>query len=351
MEIMLGQKTSRKRKECKEIELIIEKKKENFETISYKLDKADELFTEYEAEKTEKRKWKIIKRIVEFVEINPKFNYELLKLNKIYDKKDFEENFKQLAPTLSNKDYYSLTGKNQENPATKLFDLLNLYITNEKQFDEKTKLIINNKYNIPLIEGNEKIRINYYFQSFSHYEVYLNDKQKKYILDKNYKIRKSDEKKLIELQHKYEIIKRGIKFFEKIIPKMKNFFNCIELENNNLNIKIFTFLLYITDINPRIKDTGIQPTIIKNLFMKEIDPTNELIKYNSLKNIIKIENKLEFPENYGIKKKYDNSSISNKDKEKDKKMNEYIIYNEFESIEFDGRNYVINNLINDFVEN
>ena len=252
MQIMLGHKTSRKRNKSKEIELIIKKKKEKFESISNKLDRAEQLFTEYEVEKKEKKKWEIIKRIVEFVEINPKYNYELLKLNKTYDKKDYQANYNQLALTLSNKDYYSLTEEAQENPAEKLFELLNLYIKDENQFDEKTKLITINKYNIPLIEGNEKLRINYYYQSFSHYIAYLNDHQKKYILDKNYEISNADKNKLIEFQQKYGIIKKGIKFFAKIIPKMKNFFCDIKLEENDLNIKILTFMLYITDAIQRI---------------------------------------------------------------------------------------------------
>ena len=82
--------------------------------------------------------------------------------------------------------------------------------------------------------------------------------------------------------------------------------------------------------------------------MKETDPTNELLKYNSTENIINLDNSIVFPENYGIKKKYDNNSINKNDKDKNKKVYEYTIFNEFESIDFDGRNYVIYNLINDY---
>ena len=176
---MLGRK--RKREINKNIKLKIGKIEENFELISYKLEKAKELFKEYESEKTKKRKWKLINEIVELVEINPKYNYELLNLNQEYNKKDYDDNFKQLSPTLSANDYFSLTKKKQESPSMKLFNLLNLCIKNEEEFDKETKLIINNKYNIPLIEGNEKIRINQYIQLFTHYEVYLNEDQKKYI--------------------------------------------------------------------------------------------------------------------------------------------------------------------------
>ena len=140
---MLGKKRKRVKGENQYLKLKIEKKKENFELITYKLKKADELFIKYKAEKTKKRKWELINKVVELVEINPKFNYELLNLNKEFDKEDYDDNFKQLSPTLSANDYYSLTKKNQENPSMKLFNLLNLYLKDEKEFDKETKLIIN----------------------------------------------------------------------------------------------------------------------------------------------------------------------------------------------------------------
>ena len=39
------------------------------------------------------------------MEINPKYNYQLLNLNQEFDKKDYDKNFKQLGPTLSVNDY------------------------------------------------------------------------------------------------------------------------------------------------------------------------------------------------------------------------------------------------------
>ena len=166
---MLGKKRSRGKKENQNRKLKIgNKKEENFELISYKLEKAKELFLKYKSQKAKNKKWELIKKIVELVEINPEYNYELLNLNKEYDKNDYDDNFKQLSPTLSADDYYSLTKKTQENSSMKLFNLLNLYIKDEKEFDKETKLIIYNKYNIPLIEGNEKIRINQYIQLFTH---------------------------------------------------------------------------------------------------------------------------------------------------------------------------------------
>ena len=233
----------------------------------------------------------------------------------------------------------------------KLFNLLNLYIKDEKEFDKETKLIINNKYNIHLIEGNEKIRINQYIQLFAHYEVYLNEKQKKFIANFKYKISEKDKLKINALENKYNIAKKGIELFKDILPRMERFFNEIKLEENNFNIKIFTFLLYVTDIIQRISPSGIEPAIIENFFEKEIAPTKDIEENNSLNNLIKLESKFKFPENYGIKKMYDNNLIDKKDKERKKKMNEYIIFNKFETVEFDGKNYVIDNLINDFKNN
>ena len=348
---MLGKKRKREISKDQNITSKIGKINENFELISYKLEKAKELFIKYEAEKTKKRKWELINEIVALVEINPVYNYELLNLNQEFDKNDYDDNFKQLSPTLSVDDYYSLTKRNQENPSMKLFNLLNLYIKDEEEFDKETKLIINNKYNIPLIEGNEKIRENQYIQLFTHYEMYLNEKQKKYISNNKLKINGKDKTKINALQNKYNVAKKGITLFKNIIPKMKDFFNDIKLEESNLNIKILTFLLYATDIIQRIPPSGIKPTIIKNFFEKEIDPTKEIEQNNSLINLIKVEKNFVFPDNYGIRKKYDNNKINNEEDQCDNKKNEYVIFNKFESLEFDGKDYVINNLINDYKNN
>ena len=202
-----------------------------------------------------------------------------------------------------------------------------------------------------MIFGNERIRINYYIRLLANFEIYLNDEQKKYLLDKTYKISNEDEERLNLLKNKYNNIKDGIKFLKDIIPNMKNFFININLEENNFNIKIFTLMLYITDIFQRIEDSWDKKDFILNLFLKEIDPTKDLLNNNSLDNIIKIDEYSAFPKSFGIKKKYNNKEIEEQDKEKDKKMNEYVIFNGFESIDFDGRNYIIKNLTADYRTN
>ena len=146
--------------------------------------------------KTKKEKRKNMKNVIDLVEINPEYNFEFLKNYGEENQSDYEYDFKQLSPTLSENDYFLLTRKKQKNPAKELFDLLNLYITNKKKFEKETKKIKINKYNIPLIEGNERIRINYYLQLFSHYISLLNDNQKKFISNQKGKISKKIKKKL-----------------------------------------------------------------------------------------------------------------------------------------------------------
>ena len=168
----LNKKTTRNFKESNKIKLIIDNKTEMFDSITNKLNYANELYEEFKYTSSKDKKWEIINKIIDYDEINSNFNYEFLKLNEHY-KKDYENNFNKLSPILTENDYFALTKKDQQNPTKILFDLLNLCLNNEKEFDEKTKKINYNKYNLPLIEGNERIRINYYIQIFSHYETFF----------------------------------------------------------------------------------------------------------------------------------------------------------------------------------
>ena len=238
---ILNQKKTRNYNESNKIKLTIDKKAVNFDSITSKLNNANKLYEKYMNTSSKDKKWEIINQIIDYNEIDPNFNYEFLKLNEHY-KKDYEYNFNQLSPTLSEKDYFALTKKEQQNPTKILFDLLNLCLNNEKEFDEKTKKINYNKYNIPLIEGNERIRINYYIQILSHYDIYLKENRKK----------KSDKITKEILEMKYKNIKEGIEFFSNIIPQMENFFKNINLDESSFNIKIFTFILYITNIVKRV---------------------------------------------------------------------------------------------------
>ena len=339
----LGRKKDREN--IKEIKLNIGRTTKNFDTITYRLNKADEIFKEYSIIKAKNKKWEKIKKVLDLVEINPIYNFEFLRNHN--DRSSYDEDFQQLGPTLSENDYSQLSKKKQKNISLELYKLLNLFLKNERKFEEETKKIINNNYNIPLIEGNERLRVNYYFRLFSHYETSLNEIQKNYLLNLNQEISNDEIIKLECLKYRYRNLIKGIKFFKRIIPEMKHYFTDINLEEENLNIKAFTFMLYLTDIVHRITNAN-QSEMISKFFEKEIDPQKELFNINSLINNIKIE---ENHNNYGIKKKYDNDQIKKNDKNREKKINEYIIYNEFESIEFDGRNYVVTNLLSDFKNN
>ena len=348
---MLNRKRKRELEESKKIELKIGRKNENFDLISHRLNKADELFIKYKEAKEDEKRWEIIKQVIEQVEINPKFNKEFLKLNHNFNENDYEYDYNQLSPTLSGRDYSFLFNKKQKNPSKILFDLLCLYLEDEEKFEIETKKIINNKYNIPLIEGNERLRMNYYLQLFSHYENLLTNKQKIYLLNPEQNISKTEQEKITSLQNKYDNIKIGIKFFGKLIPRMENYFMGINLEDNDFNIKIFTFILYLTDVIRRIRLSGNNRTFILKFFEKEIEPTKELKENDSLENILSSEENFSIPIGYGIKKVYNNNIIKNNDINKDRKINSYSIYNEFEAIEFDGRNYVLENLLLDYKEN
>ena len=341
-DILIQNKTLRDKSEQKII-LKIDNDKVEFELISSKLNKADELFMEYEGNKkiSDLKKWEKIKKIIELVEINHNYNFEILKLQQrlanTIDKKEYDYNFNQLSPTLSENDYYFLTNKTQENPSIKIFNLINTFYIKEEDFDEKTKKINFIPYNIPLIEGNERLRINYYFQIFSHYENALNDNQKKYLLNPEIAIDATEKEQIDILKSKYDALKLGIESIKSLIPKMEIFFNNVNLEDNNLNIKMFTFILYISDIFTRIPFSGIKPMFITNFFQKEIDSTLELKGYDSTENIIIKKKNSKFPDKYGIRKK--------------EEKYQYEIFNEFDSIPFDGRNYILENLIIDYQEN
>ena len=332
----INNKRDRNEGEVKDIILKIkedEKEKyEKYDLLSFKLNQAENLFMEYEAMKnnsftSHKDLWIKINEIINLVEINANYNFEFLKIQNLnknaISKKDFDENFNRLSPTLSDKDYFELTNKRQQNPGDKLFELLNLYLNDRKKFESEVIKINNNYYNIPLIEGNERIRVNYYIQLlFSIYKDIQSEKCPT---------------KLKELNNNFNPIKNGIEFFHKIIPKMGKFFKDINLEKNDFNSKLFLFLLFVTDIIDRIDRNINNHNYILNFFEKELDPLKELSEQKELK--IKYESfEEDTSEKYwGIKKKENSEGM-------------YTIYNKFESIDFEGKNYVIKNLAKDFFE-
>ena len=323
----LSNKRARNEGEVKDIILKIkedEKEKyEKYDLLSFKLNQAENLFMEYEAMKnnsftSHKDLWIKINEIINLVEVNANYNFEFLKIQNLnknaISQEDFDENFNQLSPTLSDKDYLELTNKRQQNPGDNLFELLNLYLNDRKKFETEVIKINNNYYNIPLIEGNERIRVNYYIQLL--FSIYKDMQSKKCPTNP---------------------IKNGIEFFHKIIPKMGKFFKDINLDKNDFNSKLFLFLLFVTDIIDRIDRNINNHNYILNFFEKELDPLKELSEQKELK--IKYESfEEDTSEKYwGIQKKENSEGM-------------YTIYNKFESIDFEGKNYVIKNLAKDFFE-
>ena len=107
-------------------------------------------------------------------------------------------------------------------------------------------------YNMPLIEGTERIRLNYYIHFFANYEVFLNENQKNYILKKINHLEQNEIKQINIFKKKYENVKSGIKLFEEIIPE--KYFSEVKLDEYTFNLKIFVFLLYLTKISYRLSD-------------------------------------------------------------------------------------------------
>lgn len=312
-----------------------EEQKQFFKSISNKLYEAKEKFLELK-EKADKNSdyenFIIMNEIIELVEINPEYNYEFLKLQKILNipskgNFSFKDNLDQLGPTLDNFKYKEITGKEQQNPALEIYNLLNLYLENPINFDEKTKKIEKYIYNIPLIESNERIRTNYYLGLFINYELLLDDKQKEFLKKKNAIAVTNEEEEAIKLLNEYTSMKKGIKKFNEIIPKMYDFFKNIELDSDNFNIKFYLFILFVTRVIDCINTETDKDIFIINLFKKEIDSKFDL--NHSKGNIFS-------KKSVGIEKLYDN-----------KDDNTYLIYNEYEKIEFNGENYIIENLKND----
>lgn len=284
------------------IGITIEKKLQKFNTPETNLEKAEEMFTlflkdEKSKIKTDKEKFKQIEKVIEICEINPKYNFYYLKyFDKVYDKNnkdDYNEDKEILAWSLTNEDYSKLYNSIQSNPINDIFELLNL-CGDESKFSQKAKTITYHSYNIPLIKANEKFRENLYRHRIS-------------------KISSSLQKK--------------ISYFKDIIVSMETKLKLIDINESNINLEIYLFILCLLDVNMEICKTWFET------YFKQILTPKEQISINQRKNNFDIY--LNYAANY---------RITVKDIEKD----EFIIKNNFESITFTGRNYVLNNLITEF---
>lgn len=130
--------------------------------------------------------------------------------------------------------------------------MLNLYLNEPQKFEIESKNIKLLMYNMPLIEGTERIRLNYYKYLFANYTIFLNENQKNYILKKINHLEQNEIKQINIFKKKYENVKSGIKLFEEIIPE--KYFSEVKLDEYTFNLKIFVFLLYLTKISYRLSD-------------------------------------------------------------------------------------------------
>ena len=126
-----------------------------YERIETKLNKAKSFYDEFTRETNIKKKYNIIKSLIDLIEINSKYNYEFLKLNKLIedyktiDKNKnekiqwaFQKKFNSLKDTLSIEDYKELYNQIQEDPINELNIIFQLIISkSEKEKNLKKKIL------------------------------------------------------------------------------------------------------------------------------------------------------------------------------------------------------------------
>lgn len=293
-------------------------------------------FLEKKSKNSDSVNFQMMENIIEINEIDQTYNFEFLKLQKQLNIKSmggfsYEQNLKQLGPTLQNKNYYELTGNEQKNPAKEIYNLLNLCLNSPNLFDTETEKIKSIMYNMPLIESVERVRMNYYLSLFKSYKIILSKKQLDFI-NKNAIPKTENQKKAKKIYNEYISLKENIQKFSDVIKKMQNFFENINLDDLNFNIKAYFFLLNLTKIIDLVDEQTNKKSLIINLFKKEFDPSFEL--------------NISHEAGSGHIFKNDTIGIQLIDKEK----NEYLIYNNYEKLSFNGKNYILTNLIQDFNE-
>ena len=111
---------------------------------------------------------------------------------------------------------------------------------------------------------------------------------------------------------------------------MKEKFKKIDINQKNINIEIYLFILCLFEVN-----TDKSQIWFKEFFEQILAPLNQIENNNKINGSIIYSNNMT------------NSKIIAKDINKD----EYIIQNAFESITFKGSNYLLNHLISEFSSN
>ena len=241
-----------------------------FKDLNFRFSEANKLFLKFksleQSDANEKELFFILKNIIELIDINPIYNYYFLKyhqnikeyysFNEITNQNNkftYEDNYQKLKLTLNSTDYSNLTKEPQSNPAIDIFELIQLYLNDQYKFFVLSSNIIYHKFNFPLIESTERLRMLYYRKLFKKPEDNENGEEKK----------------------KFENICEGINSFKKLIlsNKMKNWVYSINLDENKINKKFFVFMAYLGTINNfKAKDEK----IIKRIYGKEFEPDKEV---------------------------------------------------------------------------
>ena len=268
----------------KEVEIKIRNKKISFYSIEDRLLEAEQKFQEFKNNKDEKKKFKIITEIIEVCEINSNFNYNYLILCQKLNKKKFKDEIINLCDTLSNEDYSNLFNNKPKSPSMEIYDIILSFIHNQQKFLEKIQNINIVEYNLPLVKGSERLRVNYYKQYF---------------------------------RNPTDRLKEGINNCSRIIYSMRNFFENIKLDTNDFDSQLYLFILYLQDI---ICDST-KDSLILNYYSdkfcnnkKNTDydffkiENNKLYIYNEYEKI-KINIKDYVPENIYIEAKYHKSNL------------------------------------------
>lgn len=276
-----------------------------FNTPESNLKRANEIFQIFkgikdDSSKSDKEKFDMISKILEICEINPEYNYYFLKYHpkcNDKDKAEFNEEKQILNWTLCDNDFFELNKESQINPAHDIFELLSL-CDNEEKFNEKSEKIIYHNYNIPLIKAEEKFRLNLYRHRIANFDLFERNKINIYYKD--------------------------------LINNMKPIITSINPNQKNMDFKLYLFLLGLNHIN-NLKSKK----WFELYFLQFLKPLEQLQDFENINN------------NYLYLDKISDSKILVKDINK----GELIISNQFESIQFNYKNYVIQNLIQEFAYN
>ena len=231
------------------INLTINGKSKTFEIFENKLIRANILFNEFlttekDTKIPDQEKFEKLKKILEICEINKKYNYYYLKYflkcltNE--NENEFNEDSEILAETLNDKDFNELYGRKQSNPAKDIYKLLCLKVDKDKNLDKLNQIYIDKHHNlnVPLLKGNEKLRLIIYRRRIAEKEINI--------------------------------------ILKDIIKKTEKYFENINTEEEEFNILTFLIITYILKIN-----TKIALTCFKYYLLQIFEPTTQIIEHKN----------------------------------------------------------------------